>query len=71
MAYDAEAQYVGRIEREDEGGVQLETLPEAYWEYKERFEEKKAVMWRLEGPSIMPRILRKGQNPGGAQFTRC
>jgi len=35
---------VGRIEREEEGALQLETLPKAYWQYKELFEEKKAKM---------------------------
>jgi len=30
VAYDEEAQYVGQIEREEEGGVQLETLPKPY-----------------------------------------
>ena len=44
VAYDEEAQYVGRIEREEEGGVQLETLPKPYWQYKELFEEEKAKM---------------------------
>jgi len=44
VVYDEEAQYVGRIEREEEGGVQLETLPKPYWQYKEPFEEKKAQM---------------------------
>jgi len=44
VAYDEEAQYVGRIELEEEGGVQLETWPKPYWHYKELFEEKKAKM---------------------------
>ena len=44
LAYDEEAQYVGRIEQEEEGGVQLETLPKPYSEYKELFGEKKAKM---------------------------
>jgi len=44
VAYDEEAQYVGRIEREEEGGVPLEALPKPYWQYKELFEEKKARM---------------------------
>jgi len=44
VAYDEEAQSVGWIEREEEGGVQLETLPKPYWQYKELFEEKKAKM---------------------------
>jgi len=30
VAYDEEAQYVGRIEGEEEGGVQLEVLPKPY-----------------------------------------
>jgi len=42
--YDEEAQYVGRKGLADEGGVQLETLPKLYWQYKEPFEEKKAEM---------------------------
>ena len=41
VAYDEEAQYVGRIGREDEG-VKLETLPKPYWQYQELFEEGKA-----------------------------
>jgi len=44
VAYDEEAQYVGRIEQEEEGGIQLETLPKPYWQYKELFEEKQAKM---------------------------
>jgi len=45
VAYDEEAQYVGCIEREEEGVVQLETLPKPYWQYKELFEENKAKMF--------------------------
>jgi len=44
VAYNEEAQYVGRIEREEEGGIHLERLRKPYWQYKERFEEKKANM---------------------------
>jgi len=44
VAYDEEAQYVGWIERKEQGGVQLEALPKPYWQYKELFEEKKAKM---------------------------
>jgi len=44
VAYDEEAQYIGRIDREDEGGIQWETLPKPYWLYKKLFEEKKAQM---------------------------
>jgi len=43
VAYDEEAQYLGRIGRE-EGKVQLETLPKPYWQYKELLEEKKVEM---------------------------
>jgi len=42
VAYDEEEHYEGRIEREEEDGVQLETLPEPYWQYKELCEEKAA-----------------------------
>jgi len=44
VAYDEEARYVGRIETEEEGSVQLKALPKPYWPYKELFEEKKAKM---------------------------
>jgi len=44
VAYDEEAQYVRRIEGEEEGGVELETLPKPYWQYKELCEEKIAKM---------------------------
>jgi len=72
VAYDEEAQYVGRIEQAEEGGMQLETLPKPYWQYKELFEEKKERRcWHLAGPSITPSILKKWQNPGEAQFTGC
>ena len=44
VAYDEEAQYVGRIEREEKGGVQLETLPDPYRQHKEPSKESKAKM---------------------------
>jgi len=44
VAYDEDGQYVGPIEREEEGRVQLQTLPKPCWQYKELFEEKKAKM---------------------------
>jgi len=44
VAYDEEAQYVGRIEREEEGGLQLEILQKRYWQSKEVFEDMKAEM---------------------------
>jgi len=42
VACHEEVQYVGLIEREEEGGALLETLPKPYWQYKELFQEKKA-----------------------------
>jgi len=42
VAYDEEAHYVGRIKREEEGGIQLVSLPKPYWQFKDLFEEKKA-----------------------------
>jgi len=71
VAYDEEAQYVGRIERGKERGVQLETLPKPYWQYKELFEEKKAKCWPLEGLSITPSTLKKGPNPHAVRFIQC
>jgi len=44
VAYDEEVQYVGRLSREEEGGVELENLPKTHWQYKELCEEKKAKM---------------------------
>ena len=44
VAYDKEAQYVGWSECDEEGGVQLETLPKLYSQYKELFEERNAKM---------------------------
>ena len=44
VANEEEAHYLGRIEWEEEGGVQQETLPKAYWQNKELFVEKKAKM---------------------------
>jgi len=44
VAYDEEAEYVGRMEQEEEGGAQLEALPKPYCQYKELFEEKTAGM---------------------------
>ena len=41
MAFDEEAQYVGRIGREEDD-VKLEVLLKPYWPYKELFEEGKA-----------------------------
>jgi len=69
VAYDAETQYVGRIEREEEAGVQLETLPKPYWQDRELFEEKKLRCWHLEELSTMLSTLRKAPNPLVAHFT--
>jgi len=71
VAYDEEAQYVGRIEREEEGGVQLKPLPKPYWQYKELSKSKKTQGWRLEGLSIMPSTVKNGPSPHGVQFIQC
>ena len=63
MAYDEEAQYVGRIEREEEGGGQLEALPKPYWQYKERFEEKKAKMQAARRTFDHAINLKEGAEP--------
>jgi len=63
MAYDEEAQYVGRIEREEEGGVQLEALRKPYWQYKEPFEEKKARMLAPRRTFDHPIKLKEGAEP--------
>jgi len=63
VAYDEGAQYVGRIEREEEGGVQLEALPKPYWQYKERFEEKKAKMLAPQRTFDHAINLKKGAEP--------
>jgi len=44
VAMDEGGQYVGRIEREEEGGVHLERLPRPDWQYKELSEEKNAKL---------------------------
>ena len=44
VAHNEEAQYVGRIGREDEGEVRLEKLPKPSWLYEELFEEQKGEM---------------------------
>jgi len=41
VTYEEEALYVGRIGREDAGGIQLKTLRKPNWLYKELFEERK------------------------------
>jgi len=63
VAYDEEAQYVGRIEREEDGGVQLEALPKPYSQYKERFEEKKARMLAPQRTFDHPINLKEGAEP--------
>jgi len=56
---------VGWIEREEEGGVQLETLPKPYWQYQELFEEKKATMLAPRRTFDHPIHLREGAEPPG------
>jgi len=63
MAYDEEAQYVGQIEQEEEGGVQLETRPKPYSQYKELFEEKKAKMLAPQRTFDHPINLKEGAKP--------
>ena len=63
VAYDEAAQYVGRIEREEAGGVQLETLAKPYWHYKELFEEKKAKMLAPRRAFNHAINLKEGANP--------
>jgi len=63
VAYDKEAQYVGRIEREEEGGVQLETLPKPSCQYKELFEEKKATMLAPRRTFYHAMNLNEGAEP--------
>jgi len=63
VAYDEEAQYVGRIEREEQGGVQLETLPKPEWQYKELFEEKKAKMLAARRTFDHAIHLKEGAEP--------
>ena len=63
VAYDDEAQYVGRIEPEEEGGVQLETLPKPDWQYKELFEEKKAKRLAPRRSFNHPINLKDGAEP--------
>jgi len=61
VAYDKEAHYGGRIEREEEGGVPLETLPKPYWQYKELFEEKKTK--RLASQRTFDHAINLKQGP--------
>ena len=63
MEYDEEAQYVGRIEREEVGGVQLEALPKPYWQYEELFEEKKAKMLAPRRTFDQAINLKQGAEP--------
>jgi len=71
VAYDEEAQYVGRIEREEEGGVQLEALPKPYWQYKELFEEKKASILAPRRTFDHAMNLKEGAEARGVRFTQC
>jgi len=71
VAYDEEAQYVGRIEGEDEGGVQLETLPKPFGGIRSFLKRKKLKCWRLKGLSITPSTLKKEPNPHGVRSIQC
>jgi len=63
VACDQEAQYVGRIEQKEEGGVQLETLPKPYWQYKGLFEEKKAKLLAPQRTFDHAINLKEGAEP--------
>jgi len=63
VAYDDEAQYVGRRAREEEGGVQLETLPKPNWQYKALFEEKKAKVLAPQSTCDHAINLKEGAEP--------
>jgi len=72
VAYDEEAPYVRRIEREAEWGVQLETLPKPYWQYKELFQEKKAKMLAPRRTLDHAINLKEGaEHPLGVRFIQC
>jgi len=63
VAYDEEVQYVRRIEQEEEGGVELETLAKPYWQYKELFKEKNAKMLALRRTFHHAINLKDGAEP--------
>jgi len=63
VAYDKEAQYVGLIEREEERGIQLETMPKPYRQHKELFEPKKAKMLTPRRTFDHAINLREGAEP--------
>jgi len=44
-AFDEEGRMIGRIGSTRQEEVQLEELPEPYWQYKDLFENEKAEMW--------------------------
>jgi len=71
VAYDEEAHDVGRIERVEEGVVQLETLPKPYWQDKELFEEKNVKMLAPRRTFDHAINLSEGAKPVGVRFTRC
>jgi len=62
VAYDGEAQYVGRIGRE-EGDVQLEILPKPYWQDKELLGEKKVEMLAQRRTFDYTINLKQGAEP--------
>jgi len=68
VAYDKEAQYVGRIAREEEGGVEWETLPKPYWQYKQLFEEKKAKVLAPRRTFDHAINLKEGAEPPWGQI---
>jgi len=66
VAYNEEGQYVGQIERKEEGRVQLEMLQNHIVSIRSFSKRKKIRCCHLEGPSTMPSTLRKRPSPLGA-----
>ena len=54
---------MGRIGREVEEGIQLEALPKPYWQYKQLFEAKKAMMLAPRWTFDHPINLKEGAEP--------
>jgi len=63
VAYDEEAQYVGRIELEEEERVKLENQPNPSWQYNELFEKKNARMLAPRRTFDHAMNLKEGPEP--------
>ena len=72
VAYDEEAQYIGRIcKQEDPNQVLLDKLPQHYEEYKELFLRATGRSEQRDGRSIMRSTSNQELNHPGDQSTRC